>query len=514
MPPDDALPILVDGNDVLTLNGEVYGIPGGRPEHSSTDTQRLVTWLARGDGPAKLQTLRGLFAFCHFDGQRLLLARDRFGIKPLYYAFHRGGLVFASEMKALLALPGFSREPDVDILEAIEVVGHNVFVGRTPFRHVHALKPGHMLVASSGIDAEERPFAEPATFPLQGEGRDEQPTVVQSRVEEMLEESVHRSMNHDPRSKAIFFSGGLDSSLLLEMASKTRRVVAYVLTDREDADDLVEAREVASRLGVDLRERWLTVEELDREIVHYAWHFEHPIAGGAFDILGGVAFHALARTISHDHRVAFCGEGADELFLGYHRLHTEPELTVRSFERRLDGRDPALIREWLTEQGVFGTSSEYSSALRKLGMCEGLSEYHLPSVDRSGMAFGLEVRPPYLDEDLVEYLSGLDESVLLDRQERWTKIPLRGIARERLSPLGMDRVAVRRKRAMPAAVERIGRELAGKLVGIRTPASSDDLTPLLRDLFHYLHVEPGVTSAPDFSLSEFAAEHAGWRPDP
>lgn len=504
VPPDDAPPIHVTDRDVTVLNGEIYELPTSSDGPPLTDTARLAAWLAMQDGRLGLSGLRGLFAFCHFDGTRLLLARDRFGIKPLYYTFHVGGLVFASEMKALLALPGFSRDPDSDVLAAIDVVGHNVFVDRTPFRHIRSLRPGHLLSATEGSTPEERCFASVPSTPLPGEGLRLDQSEVADRVGALLDAAVRRSMCQDPKEKAVFLSGGLDSSLLLASAKDYGRVSAHVLTDREDADDLLESRKVASALGVPLSEHWLTSEELSREIVHYAWHFEQPIVGGVFDVLGGVAFHALAREIAKKTSVALCGEGADELFLGYHRLHVSPSITASALLCRAEGRATPALQAWLAELRLSENDPNTARALRDLAVHEGLSEYHLASVDRSGMAFGLEVRPPYLDEDLVDFVIGLDESVFLDREGGWTKRPLRAIARRRLEPLGLDRVAVRRKRAMPTALERAGTVLASELIMDTGHRDVANLAPLLRRLFWHLHVDPGFTSPPDYSLHHFA----------
>jgi asparagine synthase (glutamine-hydrolysing) len=502
VPPLDILPILDDGSSALALNGEIFDLPERKREPAISDLEALGKHLARR-GTSALAQLRGLFAFCWFDGHRLLLARDRFGIKPLYYAALRGGLVFASEMKALLALRGISRSPDDDVLSACEVVGHNVFPGRTPFREISSLKPGHALEAVVGDTLRQWPYATMPSVPTPGTGCHLDPDELSFRVEQLIERSVRRSMRHDPNKKAIFFSGGLDSTLLLEVARREGPVRAYVLSGGEPSDDLSSARLVANALDVPLEECFLGVEDLDREIVHYAWHFEHPVAGGAFDLLGGVAFHSLARRVAAESRVAFCGEGADELFLGYHRLHTEPRLALEMLTRRIGLNTSAVLREWFEGRFSERDTNALATAFRSLALREGLSEYHLPSVDRSGMAFGLEIRPPYLDEDLVDLCVALDERCLLDRGGGWTKIPLRAIARRRLSPLGLDRVAVRRKLAMPAAARRPGEEIRARLAESTGGASLDEV---MWRLFRFLFLAPGVGSRPSFTLTEFAEE--------
>lgn len=510
IPPLDSSPIYFSSTQqVVALNGEIFGLNtenGISNTFGKTDTEHLGRLLSER-GSNILSSLNGLFAFCWFDGNQLLLARDRFGIKPLYYATYRGGLVFASEMKSILSMPGFSRELDDDVMSSCFVLGHNIFSGKTPFRAIRAVLPGHSIEIKLSGSQHESQFAKIPDVPQLGQGHQPDAEELQELVEELLTESVRRSVLHDQNPKAIFFSGGLDSSLLLDMARKEVPVTAFVLSDREDADDLLEARKIAASLDVHLHEKMINEFELAREIVHYMWHFEHPIAGGTFDLLGGVAFHALARYVGSEFRVALCGEGADEIFLGYHRLHMEPSLFIDSVRESAKDQATPALKEWL-ETHIFNNSEhEANHAIRNLVLHQGLSEYHLNSVDRSGMAFGLEIRPPYLDNALVEYAAGLEETSLIDRTDYWTKIPLRSIAKRRFTNPDTQRIAIRRKRAMPSAVEFAATRLLEKLPNQpNNQTKTEFFQTLLIKLFYYLHVDPGFSSPPDFSLIEFANE--------
>ena len=505
VPPMTDPAVLQCPEGILVMNGEVY-IPPERREAHETDTRAVLRRLVT-DGPGTtLPSLPGMFSLAWFDGNTLTLARDRFGIKPLYFARYRGGVVFASEMKAILALPSFSRAPDLDVLSAVRVVGHNVFEGRTPFAHVRAVEPGSALVLSVDGSQQSYLFADRPLFSAREQ--DTRSNEIAERVELLLSNAVRRTMLHDPCDKAMFFSGGLDSTLLLDMAREHGAVTAFVLTDREDAEDLHEARKAASALDVPLTEVKIGSAELAAEVLHYAWHFERPICDGVFDLFGGVAFHALARVVSRSTKVALCGEGADELFLGYHRVHMKPELARSLLAERIKEHATPPVRQWLEEKGlVSDNNGPLSDSLRRLAMRQGLSEYHLPSVDCSGMAFGLEVRPPFLDEDLVSFVSGLPEDALLDRDGNWTKLPLRSIAKRRLGRMGLDRVWIRRKRAMPTAVEKAAEGLC-ELLGVDQPTRPGCLTlgALMEALFWYLHVDPGCTEPPGFTLAEFAED--------
>jgi asparagine synthase (glutamine-hydrolysing) len=280
-PPFMESPLQYSNKEVTALNGEIYNLFELTPSPALSsadvlnvsDTNLLARVLSKR-GKSILPALRGLFAFCFSDGRRVLLARDRFGIKPLYYARFQKGLVFASEMKALLSLPGFSRDLDEDVISSISIVGHNLFPGKTPFCQVQSLKPGYFIEYSVGEEPQEKPFALIPQVPLPGSGLRIEATTAAERAEELLAESVSRTVLHDPNPKALFFSGGLDSSLLLDLARRQTPVTCFALSDRNDADDLVEARQVAQALGVRLEERSINEEDVASEIVNYAWHFE------------------------------------------------------------------------------------------------------------------------------------------------------------------------------------------------------------------------------------------------
>jgi hypothetical protein len=188
----------------------------------------------------------------------------------------------------------------------------------------------------------------------------------------------------------------------------------------------------------------------------------------------------------------------------------QPALFLQSLRDREPLMTPA-IRDWLSSNHLLGEEGPVAwRAVRELALFQGLSEYHLPSVDRSGMAFGMEIRPPYLDNDLATWAASLDEEVLVDRVGAWTKLPLRDIAKRRFAFPGTERVWVRRKWAMPSAVQVSARRLLGLLghtseaVDLGPIRSSEDVNELLTDLFWYLHIDPGHTDLPDLSLVDFA----------
>ncbi|MEA2134183.1 MAG: hypothetical protein QOC68_2092, partial [Solirubrobacteraceae bacterium] len=186
-----------DGRVVVVQNGEIYNHAELRAEleraghvfrtpHSDTE---VLVHLYEEHGPRFAERLRGMFAVAVWDGERrrLVLARDRFGIKPLYYRDAPGELAFASELKALRRLPGLSRELDLDALEAF--LAFNAIHGpRTIFREVRKLPPGHVLVLEAGATRLER-YAADRPAPA-SELRDEPWEVLAGELRERLRDSV------------------------------------------------------------------------------------------------------------------------------------------------------------------------------------------------------------------------------------------------------------------------------------------------------------------------------------
>ena len=473
-PPLDAPPLASSPCSWLALNGELYDL--ARTD-SETDTLAAFTRLTHESGEinVSLSHLRGLFAMAYSDEHGVTtLARDHFGIKPLYWANWNGGVAFASEMKALLAL-GVNEEPDRDVLASFSAIGFNVFRGRTPFRHISSIIPGSTLTvendASWRMQYFQRQKIEASTLCSEEE--------IDFEVERRLIQSLRRTMLHDSHPKALFLSGGLDSTLLLHLAASFGKIEAFTLWDGVNVDDCAEAKIVAEGLGVAWHPLVVTPDMLDQAITHYSWHFERPIGGGGFDLLGGVAFHVLTAEIAKTHRVALCGEGADELFYGYHKFHVDPESLASEMTQRIASTRNEALREWAFQSGLEHPASARVS-LARLARREGLSEYHLPSVDASGMAYGLEIRPPFLDVELVNFVESLPTESLVNYTKGLTKMPLRRIM-SRLALKG-HRSPVRRKRAMAFSITAPWHQLLRRMV----LKDENALIPLMASLHTYL----------------------------
>ena len=313
----------------LTYNGEVFNHLELRAElpgtswRSGTDTETVLRALAAW-GEDAVPRCNGLFAFAALDARRrrLLLVRDRFGVKPLYLTRHAGGLWFASELRALLAagVPARAR-PDV--------LAHSVAYGwangrQTPLEGIDRVLAGTVV----GIDLDsqvldERRWYDPAAAvdperaaALASRSRD----ALAQEVEAALRASVRRRLMADVPLGAMC-SGGLDSSLIAAFARDEQPgLVAFnaAVADQPAVDEGAWATRVARHLGIDLRTTVMSADSWRAGLVDAVRHNEFPLMHESSVPMAEIA--ALARAAGV--KVLLSGEGADELFAGYDGLHT------------------------------------------------------------------------------------------------------------------------------------------------------------------------------------------------
>jgi len=302
------------------------------------------------------------------------------------------------------------------------------------------------------------------------------------------------------------FSSGLDSCCLLVLSQLVGgRLTLFTQGSPETwqhapNDDVLGASAIAQETGTPFHVCQLTTEMLELAIVDYIWHTALPMGGFGFDLLGGAAFHGLCRDIAQHCDVVYCGEGADELFLGYHQLHVDVEPHLSAIRKRLQKASPAL-RDWSASHGLLGSPAVGKSALRRLFLKAGMAEYHLPSVNMSASAWGMRVATPFLDRDIWALVSQLDAEVLLDTstQPAWTKLPLRRFLARHAAGAGMQKAVIRRKRAMGLTAAAMVPHLMGKLLGRE---DIQEFYRIIQKLFIRLHVEPGYTSRPGVGIRE------------
>src|SRR3954447_19284322 len=343
-----------DGTVWITYNGEVYNHKALRAEleakghvyRSQTDTETILH-LYEEEGPACVERLQGMFAFAIWDERRreLFIARDRLGIKPLYYSRQPGGFVFGSEIKALLAHPSITPELDE------EAFHHYLTFVCTPapltmFEGVRKLAPAErMLVKPDGSTVSDvywSPMAGPATAELDALGEDE----LRARLLDLLRGSIDKRMMSDVPF-GVFLSGGVDSStnvaLMSELMSDPVRTFSVAFAEHEQYNELEYARRVAQRYGTDHHEVVIGSHDLASFLPEMIHHQDEPIADWVCVPLYYVS--KLARDSGTI--VVQVGEGSDEIFHGYQnyidaaarrRHYWEPFQRVPEPLRRAMGR--------------------------------------------------------------------------------------------------------------------------------------------------------------------------------
>jgi asparagine synthase (glutamine-hydrolysing) len=304
----------------VVQNGEIYNYRELRAElerrghrfSSRSDTEVLVH-LYEERGPRFVDELRGMFAVAVWDSRRrrLVLARDRFGIKPLYYRIAGATLSFASELKALFAQPGFQRQIDFDALEAY-LAFNSIPAPLTIFSGVRKLPAGHLLTWEGREPQLER-YARPRPVPA-AEVRPEGDEELAAELRERLRDSVRAHLVADV-PVGVLLSGGIDSSVLTALAASesAERVSTFSIGFEESSfDELSAARLVAEHYGTDHHELVLrpdAVELLPRLVEA----FDEPFADSS-----ALPTYLVSELAAGTVKVAISGEGGDELFGGYY----------------------------------------------------------------------------------------------------------------------------------------------------------------------------------------------------
>jgi asparagine synthase (glutamine-hydrolysing) len=337
-----------DGTVQIVFNGEIYNfaehhqwlIERGHQFRSRTDTE-VIIHLYEELGTRCLERLRGMFAFAIWDHHKrcLFLARDRLGKKPLFYHFDGKRMLFASEAKAILAYPGFVREPDAAAIDNYIALGY-VPGPRGAFKGMSKLPPAHYLLFADGKVEIRRYWRLAFTPKLE---LSEQEACAQ--IVDRLTEAVRLRMISDVPIGA-FLSGGIDSSSIVALMAKlgTGPVKTFSIGFEESAyDETAYARAIARQFGTEHHE--FIVRPEGQEILdRLVWHYDEPFADAA-----ALPTFYLSKLTREHVTVALSGEAGDENFAGYpryaynslaHYLQRKPRL------RRIV-RDGARIGGWL-----------------------------------------------------------------------------------------------------------------------------------------------------------------------
>jgi asparagine synthase (glutamine-hydrolysing) len=475
------------------FNGEIYNFPElrsllrrrGHRLATEGDGETIVH-LYEEHGLGFVEHLRGMFAIALWDRarRRLVLARDRMGVKPLYYAKTAGGLAFASEVKSLLA--GGLVRAELDPLSAELFLAHGYVPGpRTLFAGVEKLPPATTVVWEEGRLGEPRAY----WTPWDDDARDERAGWEddQERLLDLLRTSVHDRMISDV-PLGVMLSGGLDSSLITALMAErsSAPVKTFSIAFAEDAgsNELADAREVAGRLGTEHHE--LTTSAVDHPALldQALWHLEEPIAD-----ISHLGFLLLSRLARETVTVSLSGQGADELLGGYrkHEIAAMAGAVARGLPRPLRRACATATRRCAATgtvaRGVMALTTD-DPAERLLAMSRvvqaeerlqlldaefrrpeaeaeiaGVVRAHFPPrpmsplaqtlhldtrlalvdnmllyFDKMSMAASLEVRVPFMDHDVVAFCSALPDSrrVWRGRRKELLKRASRGLVPDRI----------------------------------------------------------------------------------
>jgi asparagine synthase (glutamine-hydrolysing) len=313
-----------DGSVWMTYNGEVYNHGALRRElearghafRSATDTEAIIH-LYEDEGHACVERLDGMFAFAIWDARRqeLFLARDRIGVKPLYYARLPGGLIFGSEVKAILEHPGVSRDLDEEALYDYLTFGF-VPPPRTLFRGISKLAPAERITVSARGDLRAERWWSPFSREVREETAAASDDELIAGLRDRLRDSIEQRMMSDVPF-GVFLSGGLDSStnvaLMAELDGGPIRTFSIAPRGYARYDEREPARVIAARFGTEHHEALIDDSDLEAFLPQLAYHQDEPAAD--WTAVPQFFVSRLARETGTI--VIQCGEGSDELLHGY-----------------------------------------------------------------------------------------------------------------------------------------------------------------------------------------------------
>ena len=515
------------GRICMVANGEIYNHDELRAKlrarghrFASRCDIEVIVHLYEEYGDRCVDHLRGMFAFAIADGDRLLLARDRLGIKPLYHADVPGGVAFASEMKALLRHPDVRPRLDLQAFADSRALGYPVG-DRTFIDGIRCLLPGHTMVVTKGPDG---PTSEVTRYYRLPATHDESVSFdsAQDQLIETLRETVRSHLTADVEV-GLILSGGLDSAVLAMLARDAGRPPhAFSVASEPGHPDLVQAGRLATGLGLPHSVTVMTFEDYLAAIPGFTHAQEVP------GNLGNVGLYRLYRQAGTSLKACLNGEGADEIFGGYPEYLDQEHIGrfVKDRLRRLaayggsDIKPSAEVLEII--YAVARPRQSYEAYLERVfvhNLRDQLVRQHLEPVDKCAMAAGVEMRVPFMDHRLVELVLTLPTRYKVDSTFEIQKHVLKRAA---LRAWGADGPiadsVLRRKIGVPMATGY--RKKFDAMCERRLPddyLARHELGPyfvrkadlLLHELFTEIFLTGRGATPTELSLDDFISERAG-----
>ncbi len=394
---------------VIVFNGEIYNYKKlrtllekkGVKFETSSDTE-VILQLLINYGVGGIGKLNGMFAFAFYDSKerKLIIARDRAGIKPLYYTVHKGLFFFASEIKSILEYEEIPKQVDQEAKSSFLTFG-TVLAAKTLFRGISKLLPGNYLeVTPHSISIK----------PYQQETED----VSATSLRHVLEHAVKSQMVADVPLGA-FLSGGLDSSTIVGLMAKShdQPVKTFTVGFGEESDEVYYARAVSEHTGTEHYERIVEPKEVQKTVEKLVWHFDDLTWDSA-----SIPLFLVSELARKHVKVVLSGEGADELFAGYERYRPfSPAIplvpwNIRThvYKRYITMFDDATkarlgigksYAEIVLDSYLSRTPRNLQNVL-DFEYNEFLPHQLLNKADKATMAASIEGRVPFLDNSVIE----------------------------------------------------------------------------------------------------------------
>jgi len=443
----------------LVFNGTIYNykqlrsrlIGKGYSFFSSSDTEVIIKayhyW-----GEDCVNHLDGMFAFAIWDkpSKKLFIARDRMGIKPLYYNLTNKAFTFASNSQALLTQDLDKSVNPIALQQQLSLHGV-VPAPNTIINGIKKLKPGTYIVLSEKGDIKEQTYWHPsATRP---EGNVSEQDYI-ARTHELLTAAVTKRMAASDVPIGVLLSGGLDSSLVVALLKEAGHrdirtfSIGFEDIDDESGSEFEFSDQVVSKFKTDHKKYLLSNQEVLPRLSEAVMNMSEPMVGQ-----DAIAFYLLSEQVSKHTKVVLSGQGADEAFAGYFwypRMAKEHGDEIESFSKHYVDRphDEYLqtvmpiyqgenhTHKWLSKEFLKPGADSFIDKVFRTDMTRLIVDDPVKRVDNMTMAWGLEARVPFMDTELVEWALKIPPALKM-REEG--KYPLKKIARELLPSSVIDR---------------------------------------------------------------------------